>query len=74
MCGQDSMLGGLGLWDVVRIQARQVSLIRELSFVPWGLYPWVWVPKPWNMVLNKGIWDPKPRVTDIKGTSLKSSI
>ena len=24
------------------------------------------------MVLNKGIWDPKPRVTSIKGTNLKS--
>ena len=24
------------------------------------------------MVLNKGIWDPKPRVTNIKGTNLKS--
>ena len=74
MCGQDSMFVGLGLWDVVRIQARQVSLIRGLSFVPWGLYSWVWVPKPWNMVLNKGIWDPTPRVTDIQGTNLKSSI
>ena len=24
------------------------------------------------MVLNKGIWDPKPRVTNIRGTNLKS--
>ena len=31
------------------------------------------VPKPWNMALNEGIWDPKPRVIDIKGTSLKFS-
>ena len=31
-----------------------------------------WVPKPWNMVLNKGIWDPKLRGTNIKGTNLKS--
>ena len=28
--------------------------------------------KAWNMALNKGIWDPKPRVTNIKGTNLKS--
>ena len=26
------------------------------------------------MVLNKGIWEPKPRVTNIKGTNLKSLI
>ena len=32
----------------------------------------VCVPKPWNMVLNKGSWDPKPRFTNIKGTNLKS--
>ena len=25
-----------------------------------------WVPKPWNMALNKGIWDPKLRGTNIK--------
>ena len=30
------------------------------------------MPKPWNMTLNKGIWDPKPRLTNIKGTNLKS--
>ena len=33
---------------------------------------WFWVPKPWNMALNKGIWDPKLRGTNIKGTNLKS--
>ena len=31
-----------------------------------------WVPKPWNITLNKGIWDPKLRGTNIKGTNLKS--
>ena len=31
-----------------------------------------WVPKPWNMALNKGIWDPKLRGTNIKGTNSKS--
>ena len=31
-----------------------------------------WVPKPWNMALNQGIWDPKLRGTNIKGTNLKS--
>ena len=31
-----------------------------------------WVPKPWNMALNKGIWDPELRGTNIKGTNLKS--
>ena len=31
-----------------------------------------WVPKPWNMALNKGIWDPKLRGTNIKGTNLTS--
>ena len=35
------------------------------------LGPWVWVPKPWNTVLNKGIWDLKPRVTNIKGANIK---
>ena len=29
---------------------------------------------PWNMALNNGIWDPKPRVTNNKGTNLKSLI
>ena len=33
-----------------------------------------WVPKPWNMALNNGIWDPKLRGTNIKGTNLKSLI
>ena len=37
------------------------------------LYPWVWVPKPWNnMALNKSIWDPTPKVTNIKGTNPQS--
>ena len=40
----------------------------------WISYPWVWVPKPWNMALNNGIWDPKPRVTNIKGAHLMSVI
>ena len=31
-----------------------------------------WVPKPWNMALNKGVWDPKLKGTKIKGTNLKS--
>ena len=35
---------------------------------------WFWVPKPWNMALNKGIWDPKLRGTNLKGTNLKSLI
>ena len=26
------------------------------------------------MVLNKGFWGPKPRITNIKGTNLKSLI
>ena len=30
------------------------------------LYAWVWVPKPWNVALNRGIWDPKPRLTNIE--------
>ena len=32
------------------------------------------VPKPWKMAVHKGIWDPKPRVTNIEGTNLKSLI
>ena len=50
--------------------------LRSGSFplYPQGLYPWVWVPKPWNMALNKGTWDPKPKVTNIKGTNLKPLI
>ena len=38
---------------------------------PYGLYPRFWVPRPSNMVLNKGTWGTKPRVTNIKGTNLK---
>ena len=41
---------------------------------PRGLYPWAWVPKQWTVARNKGIWDPKPRVTKNKGTNLKSLI
>ena len=33
-----------------------------------------WVPKPWNMALNKGSWDPKLRGTNIKGTNSKSLV
>ena len=33
---------------------------------------WVLVPELWNMVFNKGIWDPQPKNTSIKGTDLKS--
>ena len=29
-------------------------------------------PTPWNMALYKGIWVPKPKVTNIKGTNLTS--
>ena len=25
-----------------------------------------WAPEAWNMALNKGIWDPKPKVTNPK--------
>ena len=28
--------------------------------------------RAWNMVLNEGIWDPKPRVTNVNGTNFKS--
>ena len=31
-----------------------------------------WDPKSWNMALNKGTWDPKPRGTNLEGTNLKS--
>ena len=43
-----------------------MSLV-PLGFVPLGF----WVSEPWNLALKKGIWDPKPRVTNMKGTSLK---
>ena len=36
------------------------------------LFSLVRVHKPWNMALDKGIRDPNPRVTSIKGTNLKS--
>ena len=31
-----------------------------------------WAPKQWNMAFNRCIWDPKPRVTNIKGTNSMS--
>ena len=35
---------------------------REFSFVPLGFEPLGLGPyKPWNMALNKGIWDPTPK-------------
>ena len=59
-----------------------VMRVRSLDFVPalyQGVFLWTlrvctlgfWVPEPWNMALNKGIWDPKLRGTNIKGTNLK---
>ena len=36
------------------IQGDTRSLGYSGSF---PLYPWDCVPEPWNMVLNKGIWD-----------------
>ena len=47
--------------------------LEEVSFGPLGFVPLgCWVPKVWNMALNKGIWDPKLRGTNIKGTNLTS--
>ena len=59
------MTAGVVLWD---------------NYVYQGVFLWTlgvctlgfWVPKPGNMALNKGIWDPKLRGTNIKGTNLKS--
>ena len=46
---------------------------ESFPLYPQVLHPGVfWVPKPRNMALDKGIWDPKPRVTNISGTNLKS--
>ena len=39
----------------------------------WGVCPYVWVLKPWKVALSS-VWDPKPKVTNIRGTNLKSSI
>ena len=44
---------------------------REFSFAGFWIVPLSLVPKLWNMVLTTGNWDPKARVTDIKGTNLK---
>ena len=41
-------------------------LYQEFSFVPLGFVLLHCVPKAWTMALNKGIWDPKPRVRNIK--------
>ena len=44
---------------------------ESFPLYPQGAHPGVfWVPKPPNM--DKGIWDPKPRVAYISGTNLKS--
>ena len=48
----------------------QGVFLCTLRFVPLGFG----VPKLWNMALNKGIWDPNLRGTNIKGTTLKSWI
>ena len=52
----------------VSIPGFQGVFLCTLRFVPLGFR----VPKLWNMALNKGIWDPTLRGTNIKGTSLKS--
>ena len=47
--------------------------IRQFSFVPLGFVPQGFsVPKPWNVALNKGIWNPTPKAANIKTTNLKS--
>ena len=55
---------------MLRVQGS--GFVREFSFVPLGFVPLGFGP------LNHGIWpltrvfDPKPRVTNITGTNLKS--
>ena len=44
--------------------------LGEFSLVPLWFIPL----KPWKMALKKGAWDPKPRVTNVEGTNLKSLI
>ena len=51
---------------------RQGSGSGSFPSHPEGLYPRVWAPKPWNLAVSEGIWDPKPGVTNIKGTNLES--
>ena len=66
-------LEGLGL-------EFRVDALCLPSCIDQGVFLWTlrvctlgfWVPKPWNMALDKGIWDPKLRGTSIKGTNLKS--
>ena len=58
---------GVEVWEGSLGTGLRLRIIRELS-----LCPRVWVPKPWNMALNEGIWDPKPEVTNISGTNFKS--
>ena len=55
-------------------RALRSMLSGKLPLYPEGLYPWLWVPKPWNVVLDKCIRGPKPRVTNINGTNLTSSL
>ena len=46
--------------------------IREFSYVPLGFVPLKFGPLNHGRWLNNCIWAPKPRVTNIKGTNLKS--
>ena len=56
-----------------------VDTFKEFTFVPLGFVPLGFVPlslgpRTMEYGLNEGIWDPKPKVTHIKGTNLKSVI
>ena len=46
------------------------GILEGFSFVPFGFAPWG--SKLWNMALIRVFGTPKPRVTNIKGTNLKS--
>ena len=64
----EKSMGATLLWDPFLHSLDQGVVLCTRRVCTLGF----WAPKPWNMALNEGIWDPKPRVTNIKGTNLKS--
>ena len=57
------------LWPLAGLQGILDGALAGLALSPQGVFLWTlrvctlgfWVPKPWSMALNKGIWDPKLR-------------
>ena len=51
--------------------AQTGSLEEDVSLGSISEFPWVWSQKPWNTANHEGIWDLKPKFTDLKRIGLE---